>query len=115
MADSARGKRRIPWAVPGAMPARVTPALGEMPAVTIEERLKRILGRTFGVDETGVTDDTDLVVDLEFDSMDLIEFAIVCDEEFGIEIPEDEAVETWSRFRDWREYIERRITEEGIG
>jgi acyl carrier protein len=58
---------------------------------SIEERLKRIIAEQLGVDESQVTRDASFEEDLNADSLDLVELIMSLEEEFGIEISEDDA------------------------
>jgi acyl carrier protein len=58
---------------------------------TINERLKRIISEQLGVDESQVTPDASFEEDLNADSLDLVELIMSLEEEFGIEISEEEA------------------------
>lgn len=50
---------------------------------------------------------SDFVTDLGFDSMDTIEFTMAVEEEFGIEIP-DEEVEKMKKVEDLLRYLEEK-------
>jgi acyl carrier protein len=58
---------------------------------SIEERLKRIIAEQLGVDESQVTRDASFEEDLNADSLDLVELIMSLEEEFGIEISEEDA------------------------
>jgi acyl carrier protein len=58
---------------------------------SIEERLKRIISEQLGVDEGQVTRDASFEEDLNADSLDLVELIMSLEEEFGIEISEEDA------------------------
>ncbi|KYH39865.1 MAG: acyl carrier protein [Candidatus Bathyarchaeota archaeon B26-2] len=57
----------------------------------VEARLKRIIAEQFGVNPDDLTHDTHLVRDLTMESLDKIELIAAIEEEFDIEIPEEEA------------------------
>lgn len=61
--------------------------------MNVNEAVKRILVEHLGVDETKVTPDATLVDDLGADSLDMVELTMAFEEEFSIEIPDDEATE----------------------
>jgi acyl carrier protein len=58
---------------------------------TIEERLRRIISEQLGVDESQVTPNASFEEDLNADSLDLVELIMSLEEEFGIEISEEDA------------------------
>ena len=45
------------------------------------------------IDPARMTEDASLVDDLEVDSLDIVEFVMALEDEFGIELPEDELVD----------------------
>jgi acyl carrier protein len=59
--------------------------------VTIEERVKNIIAEQLGVKEGDVSNDCSFVDDLGADSLDTVELVMALEEEFGTEIPDDEA------------------------
>lgn len=58
---------------------------------SIEERLRRIISEQLGVDEGQVTRDASFEEDLNADSLDLVELIMSLEEEFKIEISEEDA------------------------
>lgn len=58
---------------------------------SIEERLRHIISEQLGVDESQVTPNASFEEDLNADSLDLVEMIMSLEEEFGIEIPEEDA------------------------
>ncbi len=58
---------------------------------TIEERVKNIIVEQLGVDPDQVTPETSFVEDLGADSLDTVELVMAFEEEFDIEIPDEEA------------------------
>ena len=55
------------------------------------ERLKKIVVEQLGVDEGDVKPEASFVDDLNADSLDLVELIMSLEEEFGMEISDDEA------------------------
>jgi acyl carrier protein len=58
---------------------------------TVEERVKKIIGEQLGVEEDEVTAEASFVEDLGADSLDTVELVMALEEEFGIEIPDEDA------------------------
>lgn len=58
---------------------------------TIEQRVKKIISEQLGVDEKTINNDSSFVDDLGADSLDTVELVMALEEEFGTEIPDDEA------------------------
>ena len=58
---------------------------------TIEERVKKIVVEQLGVKEEEVTNSASFVDDLGADSLDNVELVMAFEEEFGIDVPDEEA------------------------
>jgi acyl carrier protein len=58
---------------------------------TVDERVKKIIAEQLGVEEDEVTSEASFVEDLGADSLDTVELVMALDEEFGIEIPDEDA------------------------
>lgn len=71
---------------------------------TIEERVKKIIVDQLGVDEEEVTHEAHFVEDLGADSLDTVELVMAFEEEFGLEIPDEDA-EKIARVKDAVEYL----------
>lgn len=59
--------------------------------ITVEERVKKIVVEQLGVKEEEVSSDSSFVEDLGADSLDTVELVMALEEEFGCEIPDEEA------------------------
>ena len=70
------------------------------------ERVKKIIVDQLGVEEETVTPEASFVDDLGADSLDTVELVMALEEEFGIEIPDEDA-EKITRVREATEYIEK--------
>jgi acyl carrier protein len=57
----------------------------------VEARVKEIIVEQLGVDATEVTPQASFVNDLGADSLDTVELVMALEEEFDIEIPDEEA------------------------
>ena len=58
---------------------------------SIAERVKQIIVEQLGVDESQVDDNASFVDDLGADSLDTVELVMALEEEFEIEIPDEDA------------------------
>jgi acyl carrier protein len=74
---------------------------------TTFERLKKIIVEQRGVDEDEVTPQASFVEDLNADSLDLVELIMSLEEEFGMEISDEDA-EKIQKVQDAVDYIEER-------
>ena len=54
-------------------------------------KIKEIIMDKLGVDESKVTNDSHFIEDLGADSLDTVELIMQFEEEFGIEIPDEDA------------------------
>ncbi len=57
----------------------------------LEERVKKIIVEQLAVDATEVTPQAQFVQDLGADSLDTVELVMALEEEFDIEIPDEDA------------------------
>jgi acyl carrier protein len=57
----------------------------------IEERVKEIIVNELGVEAEKVTSEASFVEDLGADSLDTVELVMAFEEEFGIDIPDEDA------------------------
>ena len=73
---------------------------------TNEERIKDIIVDQLGVNEDQVNGDAKLMEDLGADSLDAVELIMAIEEEFGIEVPDDEA-EKLTCLNDIKTYVEK--------
>lgn len=77
-------------------------------AESVFDRVKRIITDQLGVNEEQVTLEASFVDDLGADSLDTVELVMAFEEEFGIEIPDEDA-EKIRTIGDAVNYIEERI------
>ena len=71
----------------------------------IFDEIKDIIIEQLQVDESEVTMDTNLMKDLSADSLDAVEIIMAIEEEYGIEIPDEDA-ETFQTVGDLVRYVE---------
>jgi len=57
----------------------------------IEKRVRKIVAEQLGVNETEVKNESSFVNDLGADSLDTVELVMALEEEFGCEIPDEDA------------------------
>ena len=74
--------------------------------MAVAEKVKAIIVEQLGVDEEEVTADASFVDDLGADSLDTVELVMRFEEEFGIEIPDEDAEKIQS-VRDAYNYIDQ--------
>jgi acyl carrier protein len=72
------------------------------------DKVKEIIVDQLGVDEADVTSEKSFIDDLGADSLDTVELVMAFEEEFGIEIPDEEA-EKIKTVQDAVKYIEEHV------
>jgi acyl carrier protein len=77
-----------------------------MADMSVEEKVKQIIVEELGVDEPEVTPNARFIEDLGADSLDTVELVMRFEEEFDIEIPDEDAEKIQS-VRDAISYIEQ--------
>src|SRR6185503_7148679 len=82
-----------------------------MPDPEIEQKVKQIIVDELGVDENEVTPNARFIDDLGADSLDTVELVMRFEEEFGIEIPDEDAEKIQS-VRDAYNYIDQHQAKE---
>lgn len=75
--------------------------------MSVEERVKSIIVEQLGVDADDVVPDASFIEDLGADSLDTVELIMAFEEEFSLEISDEEA-EKIRRVKDAVEYIDNR-------
>jgi len=75
----------------------------------MEERLKKLISEQLGVDESRVVPSASFTDDLEADSLDLVELIMSLEEEFGVEIPDEDA-EKIATVGDAMQYLQQRAS-----
>ena len=78
--------------------------------MSVEERVVNIIVEQLGVDTAQVTEHAKFVEDLGADSLDTVELVMALEEEFSIEIPDEDA-EKITSVGDAVKYIEQHNTE----
>ena len=75
-------------------------------ADSIQERVKNKIVEQLGVDAAQVTPEASFVDDLGADSLDTVELVMAFEEEFNIQIPDEDA-ENIQKVKDAYDYIEK--------
>lgn len=77
-------------------------------ATTVSERLKKIIVDQLGVDESEVVSGASFVEDLNADSLDLVELIMSLEEEFKLQISDEDA-EKITTVQEAEDYIEEHL------
>ncbi len=77
---------------------------------TVEERVKKVIEEQLSVNEEQITREASFIDDLGADSLDTVELVMALEEEFGIEIPDEEA-EKITKVGEAIDYIEAHLQE----
>ncbi|MDD2190052.1 MAG: acyl carrier protein [Eubacteriales bacterium] len=72
------------------------------------EKIREIIVEQLGVEESAVTLETSLMKDLEADSLDAVEIIMAIEDEFEIEVPDEEA-EKFQNVGDIVKYVDEKI------
>jgi acyl carrier protein len=72
------------------------------------EKVKHIIADQLGVEEDEITMQTSMMGDLQADSLDAVEIMMALEDEFEIEIPDEDA-ESFKNIGDIVKYIEGKI------
>ena len=72
------------------------------------EKVREIIVEQLNVDESDVTMDTHLMKDLEADSLDAVEIIMAIEDEYGIEIPDEDA-EKFQSVSDLLNFVEANL------
>ena len=76
-----------------------------------EERINEIIMEQLGVDEDQITPDASFIDDLGADSLDTVELVMAFEEEFDIEIPDEDA-EKIRTVKDVTDYLKEHLDDE---
>ena len=69
------------------------------------DKIKGIIAEQLGVEEDAITMDTNLMKDLEADSLDAVEIIMAIEDEFDMEVPDEDA-EKFQTVADIVNYVE---------
>jgi acyl carrier protein len=76
--------------------------------MAVEEKVKEIIAKQLGVDQSEVTPEASFVEDLGADSLDTVELVMAFEEAFNIEIPDEDA-EKIAKVKDAIDYITAKV------
>ncbi len=79
-------------------------------AANVEDRVQKIVVEQLGVKEDEVKNDSSFVDDLGADSLDTVELVMALEEEFELEIPDEEA-EKITTIQQAIDYIDANLSE----
>ena len=77
---------------------------------SVAEKVKKIIAEQLGVSESQITDDAKFIEDLGADSLDQVELIMALEEEFGADIPDEDA-EKMTTVGKAVEYITSQVSE----
>lgn len=77
--------------------------------MTTFEKIRHIIASTLEIDEVEtITMETSIMNDLEADSLDAVEIMMAIEDEFGVEIPDEDA-ENFRNIGDIVRYVEQKM------
>lgn len=77
--------------------------------MAVEEKIREIIVEQLSVASGEVVPEASFIDDLGADSLDIVELVMAIEEEFGLEIPDDDA-EKMQTIQDAISYVEERVT-----
>ena len=69
------------------------------------ERIRELLAEQLDIDEDKITMDSDILEDFEADSLDVVDMVMTLEDEFGVEVP-DEQIENFRTVGDVVRFVE---------
>ncbi len=79
--------------------------------MAVEDKIKDLIVEQLGVSAAEVVPEASFIDDLGADSLDIVELVMAIEEEFGLEIPDDDAEKIQS-IGDAISYVEERINKD---
>lgn len=76
---------------------------------SVETRLKRVFVEQLGCDDKELVTGADVVDDLGMDSLDGIELVMAVEQEFEMEIPDEDAPENLKTFGECLAYLQKKL------
>ena len=56
------------------------------------DKVKKLIAEQLSIDESKITEDSRLIEDLGADSLDMVEMLMTLEDEFGVSIPDEDAL-----------------------
>ena len=78
--------------------------------MSVDKKIKHIIAEQLGLSEEELTDESSLIDDLGADSLDIVELVMAMEEEYEMEIPDEDA-EKIVTIKDVIDYVKRRTQE----
>jgi acyl carrier protein len=72
----------------------------------ILDGLAEIIDEIVGIDKSEVTPDKNFIDDLDIDSLSMVEIAVAAQDQFGVEIPDDE-LKNLATVKDVIDYVQK--------
>ena len=76
--------------------------------IVIFEKVSKLISEQLDISESRIDMDSDVIDDFEADSMDIVDLIMSLEEEFGIEVPDDD-IENLRKVSDIVKYIEEKM------
>jgi len=77
--------------------------------MSVEEKIKEIVARIVHVDKSVLTREGTFK-DIKADSLDIVQALVAIEDEFDIEVPDEDA-QKFQNFGDFVDYVEKRVAE----
>ena len=74
--------------------------------MSLQPKVMKIIEEQLGVDPERVKPESSFIDDLGADSLDIVELVMAMEEEFDLEIPDEDAEESFARSLMWTKYLE---------
>ncbi len=78
--------------------------------MAVEDKVKELIVEQLGVSESEVVNEASFIDDLGADSLDIVELVMAIEEEFGIDVPDEDA-ERMQNIGDVVTYVQGKATE----
>jgi acyl carrier protein len=78
--------------------------------MSIDKKIKQIIAEQLGLNEDEIIEEASFIDDLGADSLDIVELVMAMEEEFEMEIPDEDA-EKIATVKDVIDYVKRRTQE----
>ena len=78
--------------------------------MSLDKKIKQIIAEQLGLNEDELSDEASLIDDLGADSLDIVELVMAMEEEFEMEIPDEDA-EKIVTIKDVIDYVKKRTQE----